>query len=298
MPNQNIPRLALTLITLISICVMLGAHIFIRDSSYAAGAVQQPRGRLIKQLPISGNHPLVITEMKVNGRPVSFGEKFDADDDWLKNLVISVENRSDKRILFASIQLQFPRPPGFHEKISLSDIPYGNREIEIRPPTQAERLVGIAPGQTVNMQLTSERFNGAREMLVATGYGSSIDNVHLRVNSVIFEDDTMWKMGRILQRDPNEAGRWNVVQSDSTGVGNSTSLRSRKPRLVTSRLFGANPSVRGLYWSLHNRSIERLFSHVFSRSASPPQTVCFDYLTRSAPNAACLETLARMKRMS
>jgi ubiquitin C-terminal hydrolase len=74
----------------------------------AAG--QQTKQRLITRLPEEQNEPILITNIRVHDRSVAFGEKFDAAEDWLRHLSMSVKNQSDKVILFASIQLQFPEP--------------------------------------------------------------------------------------------------------------------------------------------------------------------------------------------
>src|SRR5712671_879044 len=139
----------LSVATLLVICV---ATVF-GGSLTVVSAVQQPE-RLLHRLPVERGEPIVITDIKVNGQRVSFDEKFVGDDDWLKSVVFSVKNRSDKPILLVSLWLQFPRPPGSSEKISLGDVFYGNPELLTRKPTSQERSIGIVPGQTQDIQLT------------------------------------------------------------------------------------------------------------------------------------------------
>jgi hypothetical protein len=174
-------------------------------------AAQQPKERLIRRLPIEQNEPIAITNIKVNDQSVSFDKKFTADDEWLRTLVVSIKNKSDKLILFASIQLQFPRPAGSQDKMSVEDIFYGNWALQRRPPTPEEGFIGIAPGETVEIPLSVQKFLDLRQFLTATGFPQSIDEVDMRVNSVIFEDDSMWTRGTYVRRDQNNPSSWKNV---------------------------------------------------------------------------------------
>ena len=177
---------------------------------------QPSQERLIHRMPIEQNEPVEITEIKVNGQSVSFDKKFMADDDWLRTLVVSIKNKSDKLILFASIQLQFPRPPESKERFSVSDMSTGNAALWVRAPTPDEKLIGIRTGEMADIQISAQDFVGLREFLNATNYPASIENVDLRISSVIFEDDTMWRAGTSLSRDPKASGRW--TRSDLVGI--------------------------------------------------------------------------------
>ena len=198
-----------------SILLSLSAVVLFTSVSFASSAVQQSRERVIRRLPIEKNEPIGITSVKVNDRAVLSNQKFVADDDWLRGLVISVRNKTDKLILYASIQLQFPRPVA-KERFSIFDMSYGNRGLPQRPPTPSEKLVGLAPGETVDIVLSSEEFATLRQFLTGTGYPPSIKTMDLRIDQVIFEDDTMWSGGTSLRRDPKDPGTW--INVELTGL--------------------------------------------------------------------------------
>lgn len=164
--------------------------------------------RIIRRLPIEKDEPIEITDVKVNGQTVSLNKKFTAADDWLNTLTISIKNRSPKRILFASIQLQFPRPPGSPDKMSVDDMFYGNWALQLNPPTSEERLVGLPVGETVDIRLSVQQYVDLRNFLTGTKYPSSIENVDLSIGRIIFEDDTMWYAGSISVRDAKKPGSW------------------------------------------------------------------------------------------
>lgn len=180
-------------------------------STVAATAQVQTRERVIRRLPVEQNEPIGLTQVKVNGERVFAKKAFLADDQWLKGLVISVKNRSDKLILFASIQLQFPRPTGSQDPMVIDDMFYGNRALQTRPPTPDERLTGIAPGETVEIRLSEQQYVDLTQLLIMTNYSLSVEKVDLRIDSVIFEDDTMWTRGAITRRDPSDPSTWRNV---------------------------------------------------------------------------------------
>ena len=191
----------------------LGAIVLFASFLFVANATQQSKERLIRRINVERNEPIAITETTVNGRTVSFGEKFVADDDWMKGLIISVKNTSDKLILFVSLGLRFPRPPNSQDKISVTDVSTENRALLIRPPTGDERLVGIAPGKTIELQLSADEFHNIQRFLTDTGYPSSIEKVDVTIDSVIFDNDTMWGGGSYFRRNPNDPSSWINIES-------------------------------------------------------------------------------------
>lgn len=176
--------------------------------AFYTGAAQESQERVVKRLPIEHGEPIAITDIKVNDKSISFDKKFPADDNWLSSLAVSIKNSSDKRILFTSIQLQFTRPARSPGNMSVDDIFYGNWALQMRPPTQDEKLVGIAPAETAAISMTAQKFLELKRFLAETGFPDSIERVDIRINSVIFEDDSMWTRGKYLRRDPNNPGSW------------------------------------------------------------------------------------------
>jgi len=176
--------------------------------AFQTSVAQQPTERLIRRLPVEENEPIAITDIKVNGQSISLDKKFVEDDDWLRSLVFSVKNKSDKLILYASIRLQFPRPAGSRDIPDIYDMAYGNSALQTRLPTSQEMLVGASPGETFEIRLFDQQFIGLREFLTATHYPPSIEKVDLSLGPVIFVDDTMWYAGAISLRDPKEPSTW------------------------------------------------------------------------------------------
>ena|ERR1041385_260103 len=171
-------------------------------------AAQPAQERVIRRLPIEKNEPIEIIDIRVNGQSVSLDKKFTADDEWLSSLVFAVKNRSDKRILFASIRLQFPRPIGAPGNPAIYDMSYGNWALQTRIPNSDERSVGLQPGETATIRLTARRFADLKDFLSMAHYPYSIDLVELSIAPAIFDDDTMWYAGAISRRDPKDPTTW------------------------------------------------------------------------------------------
>jgi hypothetical protein len=267
----------LTIVTLLLITVAT----FLEGSLVTVSAVQQQE-RLLHRVSVERSEPIVITDIKVNSKNVLFDEKFAAGDDWLKGLVFTVKNRSDKRILFVSLGLRFPRPPGSQDKISISDIPYGNEELLARRPTPVEQLAGIAPGQSVDMQLTPQGFDDLRLFLSATGYSPITDRVDLTIQQVIFEDDTMWSGGQYHRRDLKDPRSWSSLESRvaKTRVYLTSMVRRSAERIKSARRppnTGLEP-LTGRLAIFSPTQIEKLFSHRTNRAASPTESGCYTFI--------------------
>jgi hypothetical protein len=176
--------------------------------AFQTSVAQQPTERVIRRLPVEENEPIAITDIKVNAQSVSLDKKFVADDDWLRSLVFSVKNKSDKLIRYASIRLQFPRPAGSRDIQAFYDMSYGNGALQTRRPISQDTLVGMSPGETVEILLSAQQFVALRGLLNATNYPSSIEKLDLGMSHIIFADDTMWYAGATCLRDPQEPSTW------------------------------------------------------------------------------------------
>jgi hypothetical protein len=176
--------------------------------AFQTSVAQQPTERVIRRLPVEENEPIAITSVKVDDQRILSNKKFTADDEWFRTLVLSVKNKSDKLILYASIRLQFPRSGGSKDPVAIYDMFYGNWALQMRRPTSQDMLVGIAPGETVEIRLSPEQFVEIRGLLNATSYPPSIETVDLSMSHVIFADDTMWYAGATCLRDSQEPSTW------------------------------------------------------------------------------------------
>jgi len=237
--------------------------------------VGQTQERILKKGPFP-NEPLNVVSIKVRGKPVESDKKFVEEDDWLKGLTIKLKNVSNKPIIFIEISLRFPateeRPDG-PEPSYVRTLRYG-REPSPDALTLPDQPKPVMPNDTVEINLTDEDHETINAALVQLGYQRS-KYVKMLLRTVIFDDDTMWRAGEILHRDPIEPGRWNVVRPYQVSVSRKVQGHSFDAKRFSSFFAPVN-------------SINPYL--VFARPPPPPQDGCtnsvFDHTVKIACSAA------------
>lgn len=143
---------------------------------------------------------------------MAFGEKFVADDDFMKGLTISIKNRSNKRILLAVFDFFFPPPPNSQSKLSVFRLADGNFGLLWdHSPTEAERLVGIAPGEKADIACVGREYDNFQKFYDAIGR-PNVERLDLRLRTLVFEDDTMWDLGDYFRRNPDKPDKWLALE--------------------------------------------------------------------------------------
>jgi hypothetical protein len=146
--------------------------------------------------------------LKTKGAIRVLGEKFRAEDDWMKGLTFSVKNTSEKTIIYIEIELSFPRhkgapeEPEAHDRIIYGHYPALPGETATPHPDQPP----IRPSETVDVVLKD--FDGIREFLNSTHYPVSINRLEVSVGDVVFDDGIKWSGGGLFRRDPENPGGW------------------------------------------------------------------------------------------
>lgn len=176
--------------------------------AFNATTAQEAKQRVIARMPVEKNEPVEIAEVRVNGQPISFDKEFSADDNWLRSLTVSIKNRSNKTILFASIRLRFPRATGLEEAVSVHDMFWGDGSLQTQLPNREKQADSLKPGDSNDIKFSAQQFTDLMNFLRGTHYPFSIDHVDLSVAHVIFDDDSMWYVGTFLQRDPTDPSKW------------------------------------------------------------------------------------------
>jgi hypothetical protein len=68
-------------------------------------------------------------------------------------------------------------------------------------------LVGLAPGESVDIGLTGLQLENFRKFFEAIGR-PKLEKVDLQFSQILFEDDTMWDLQGPFHRDPKDPARW------------------------------------------------------------------------------------------
>jgi hypothetical protein len=110
-----------------------------------------------------------IETISVNGKPVTIGQLFDADEDWIKMITARVKNVSEERIATLQITFAFPEAdPGSPEWI----ICYGC--------AQTEKEKGVRPGEIVELKGRDDMYQWVKKSLSEKGSFSRIRWAQIR----------------------------------------------------------------------------------------------------------------------
>jgi hypothetical protein len=136
------------------------------------------------------NEPLKIHSIKVKGKEIKPNEKFaDEDDDWFRDLVVEVENISDKTIVYMAINLSFPKTPEITKPPASENIWYGSYQwLRTGEKVINRSQPPIKPGERAIIELTD--YQGTRSLLDFVGYDKSLKEFRIDINSALFDDDT------------------------------------------------------------------------------------------------------------
>lgn len=178
---------------------LISAILFVSTIGFAQG---QPRK--IDKMSWR-TEPLKILKTKTKGRQIEIGKNFDEGDDWLKGLVVTVQNISDKAIARIVLDLTFPRLEGPSTEIPT----YTIRMMFGLEPTDdgAETLKLVQPNETVDVKLLEVNLPFIAEDLKQLGYPEQINRARISIGSVTFSDGTMWVGETILYPDLNDPKR-------------------------------------------------------------------------------------------
>jgi hypothetical protein len=185
----------------------------------ASGTIGQKQDRVLEKESWR-NQPIKISQLKVKGRFIEAGRKFPEDDDWLKNLTISVKNISSKNIVFIEIEAVFPKlrdnnsakEPAYVYRLTYGSMP------PLPGTTPLSNQSKIIPNETIDIILSEADHNHVKSSLAELGYPVSARHVKLGIGSIIFDDETMWRGGHILRRDPNDPDTWIPAQERGSEI--------------------------------------------------------------------------------
>jgi hypothetical protein len=177
----------------------LAAALLVATVSSIAPADQGDR--LVKRWQFK-NEPVSISNFQVNGQAVTFGEPFSAGPGWLAGVSFDVTNVSDRTITMLRV---IGGRKELHYDLLLGAFGSDTEKYGVSPTAR------LAPGETVRFDFSRElpvllpRLPVALRARVIT-----LTELTVHVGRIVFEDDTMWEYGSILERDPNNHDHWVV----------------------------------------------------------------------------------------
>ena len=141
---------------------------------------------------------------------------FQAGDDWLKDLTVTLLNRTNKKIVYALIGLGFPQTqPERAENISLGRIPDNAAfDRQGRPLRQEGRQpLSLGPGQTLVLNVRDHI--GEIEGTLGPALSLPVTKVTIHLIGCNFEDGMHWNPGSYSVPDPDHPGQWKRMAARS-----------------------------------------------------------------------------------
>ena len=200
----------------VAMALLLTAAGLLPGTSFNPGAAKQEQDRIVNKLRRI-TFPVNIKTVKTKKGGVELGQKFPGDDDWFKQLSISVENTSGKTIFYIGGGFLFPNkelqpgeqapPPLYHRFM------YGYHPLVPEGARPPDAGISIKPGETFNLTLSDEEFPSVKRKLEGLGYPGSIKEISVNIEEIYFDDGTAWIAGSWYQRDPDNPKKYKEVRN-------------------------------------------------------------------------------------
>ena len=161
--------------------------------------------------------PVEIVSIKLNGKAITPGVKFQASDDWMRGATFTLKNISDKPISYVGIGLRFPHAADSRDFTTYL-LNYGQEGSPRRSAySQIATVRPIHPGETREIVLSEDKYPFFQNMLSSTGVAPDVEIAHYFIERIFFdgEPDVMWQGGKLLRRDAADPNKFNVIEQYS-----------------------------------------------------------------------------------
>jgi len=204
-------RLLLVSVALLGLPVLAFAQQPRMLSGWTSPLIQSKKRSILQRLTYF-KYPVEIS-FQLKGQPLTneklldqfHSNDFDADGDWLKDLVIKIKNTSGKTITWMLVNLLFPEVTK-DGAIALHQVFLG---VDPDAPFNRPEL-RVAPNETFEIPL-STKYEDLRKLVKVIGSGMAIEDVlkvEVEFHAALFDDETRFQMGLWYRRDQNEPHKW------------------------------------------------------------------------------------------
>jgi len=214
----------LTVVIALSNTVRVGTPNTVRVGTPKASAkntapkVSQLAERVITKVNHT-NEPYEIIGMFVGKKQVRFDETFIVEDNWLKDFRIQLKNVSEKIVHSVILEAKIPR-----KHINLPNFLVPLKFGAVTMVQGVQPTVWVKPGETIELKTQDNpgMYDAIKQKLHNDAPGFTVNKISLEVTYVMFDDDTVWRAGVILNRDKNNPKRFNVTPRTSKNFSNGS----------------------------------------------------------------------------
>ena len=143
----------------------------------------------------------VELELKIADEVIIGDKTFVAIDDWLKDLSWRMKNTSDKSIVCIEVELDF-HGLGSSKAERVYTFRYGQKP-DNQDANGEPKL--LKPSERANFKLSDTEYNEIKQFVEqkqpSEGVATVMSVVEMKIATVFFDDQSMWKDGKMLPRD-------------------------------------------------------------------------------------------------
>lgn len=158
--------------------------------------------------------PLEIVALKVANQRILPGKPFPRPEGWIKTLTVTVRNISHKNVKYLQLRIEFA-PDSKGNQILNDHLIASGQMFHFSPqiPRYGDDIT-LAPSQTIDLIAGNRVAWSLGGEISSKGLSRKVANsVTIRVELVIFDDNTGWIIGNAAVRDKDNPLRW--VREDS-----------------------------------------------------------------------------------
>jgi hypothetical protein len=138
--------------------------------------------------------PLQLLEITVDGRPITCGQPFVGDVDWLKSLTFKIRNVSGKNVKFIRIYFTVPEAKFKDSTLGFS-LEYGKETSDgVKLSYGPQRLM---PGAETELVNGIAAYNHYRDMIAKEGGSTDFTKAFIGMTYVRFDDGMIWDGQRL-----------------------------------------------------------------------------------------------------
>lgn len=217
--------------------LLLTLSIFLSISQNASA---QSTGKTIWKITY-GDEPVEISDVKVEGKDISFGKEFSAQSGWLGTLTFNVKNIGNKVINYVGITCLIQYLEARERPMPSFDMKAGFYYNAYRTVDKKNESIHLLPGQSISLQISEKQW---RQFFATVGDIDTIQEpikISLLISDVFVEDRTRWSMGCWQAMDTNDPTRWNLLRCTKPPALISSNTPSKAK--LTSKLLSAKSTA-------------------------------------------------------
>lgn len=194
--TPRIAYIALGLLLILSSSILVSRGKRLQDSD-------NPKDKIV-ELSSPSDAPVSVIGLKVSGKSREAGTKFDDDENWLSRLSLRISNKTNKTIVGIQMDLFFPETRATGNMMAFP-FWFGSDPM-VNPQAVSERKqLDIA--DAVDVPFTESSYSALKRFVERRHAMRDIHQVRLQINTIYFEDGSIWSYGAWVERDPSNPRR-------------------------------------------------------------------------------------------